>query len=72
MGDKTKKVRTSITIDPRVLARVRALASDPESDVKSVASFVERACEALLGPVDSPVDAGSDSNPIVYTLQESD
>ncbi len=55
---KVKKVRTSITIDPNVLQRVRKIVEDPENDYKSVAQFIEISAreaadhhEALAGQV---------------------
>lgn len=53
MGEKVKKVRTSITIDPNVLNVVRSLAEDPESEYKSVAAFIEKACKDLLSKQDN-------------------
>lgn len=72
MGEKTKKVRTSITIDPGVLARIRVIAEDPESDYKSVAAFIERACLALLGPDERPTYVGDDTSDAGSTGQEFD
>ena len=45
---KVKKVRTSITIDPEVLQRMRDVVEHPESDYKSVAQFIEMAVRDAL------------------------
>jgi hypothetical protein len=41
--EKTKKVRTSITMDPEIFKKVQAVVSNPNSAYKSVSAFIESA-----------------------------
>jgi len=51
MNDKISKTRTSITIDPQVLASAKEKVSQPNSGYKSFSDLVEVAVNKLLeGP----------------------
>ena len=59
--DKVKKVRTSITIDPDVLQRIREVVEADKSRHKSVAHFLEAAALLALN-METQVDCQVDSN----------
>lgn len=51
MKDKVNKIRTSITINPEVLAKAKAVVEAPGSDYKSVAALIELALVEKLNQV---------------------
>ncbi len=48
MNDKKRKVRTSITIDPDLLHKARAVADDEDMNYKSVSHLIETALLAHI------------------------
>lgn len=49
MGEKKNKTRTSITIDPDLLAKVKEVVENEDSAYRSVSDFIESALRAQVG-----------------------
>ncbi len=52
---KINKIRTSITVDPNVLAAARAAVDAVDSPYKSVAALIEEALRDKVGSLETPV-----------------
>ena len=54
MGDKKKKTRTSITIDPELLKTAREVVENEDSAYRSVSELIESALRAQIGALVTP------------------